>query len=73
MYDRKTQTLKYNSSGNSPDFLKHHDGTIEELTTSGIAFGVTQIDRVEIKEVPFRKGDQILVYTDGLTDAQNAQ
>lgn len=73
VYDPNKETLTYNSSGHNPALLKRQDGVLEELTTTGIAFGVAQMDGVEIREIPFRKGDQILIYTDGLIDAQNHQ
>jgi sigma-B regulation protein RsbU (phosphoserine phosphatase) len=44
---------------------------MEELTTAGIALGVTQLKEVEIKTVAFTPGSLLFLYTDGVIETFN--
>ncbi|MDN3504682.1 MAG: SpoIIE family protein phosphatase [Rhabdochlamydiaceae bacterium] len=72
IYDEKTHKLRYAGVGHPPTLLKKKNGTIEMISTSGIAFGAMHIDDVEIKEVNLEPGDLLVLYTDGVIEAQNS-
>ena len=72
IYDEKTHALKFASVGHPPTLLKKKNGDIEMLSTSGIAFGAMTIDNVEIKEEKLEPGDLLVLYTDGVIEAQNS-
>ena len=71
-YEEKTGTLRYTSMGHPPAILKRASGGIELLTTDGIALGAMQVERVEIKEVQLNSGDMLIMYTDGIIEAQDS-
>lgn len=70
LYDSKTGKLEYCSQGHPPALLRH-DGKLRELSTQGISFGVQEFDRSPIEEIHLRKGDFLLLYTDGVIEAHN--
>jgi len=66
----------YARAGHNPPVLyKKGTDSTSLLQTTGFALGMTRTDRLKnfLKEVkvPFVKGDTILFYTDGLTEARN--
>ncbi len=71
LYDRKTKLLQYTSCGHNPTFLRKADGSLQEITTRGMALGVSPEEKASVHEVELEKGDFLLCYTDGLVEAQN--
>lgn len=63
--------LTYASAGHMPAIWIRADGSLEELTTEGVALGVIEVEQVEVKTVTLPQGSQLLLYTDGVLDAQN--
>jgi len=72
IYDPLTSMLQYSSCGHCPPLLKKEDQTLLELKTSGTALGVIDFHTVETATVPFREGDTLLLYTDGVREAHNS-
>jgi sigma-B regulation protein RsbU (phosphoserine phosphatase) len=68
----ETKRLHYVSCGHLPALLKRANGTIEELTTPGMALGVIPNMEVNAASVQLLPGDMLILYTDGITDAQNS-
>jgi serine phosphatase RsbU (regulator of sigma subunit) len=70
--DPEAGEFSYCSAGHLPALvLREKDGSLEELPRTGMPLGVmegTQWERVSIKVEP---GDAVLLYTDGITEAQN--
>ncbi len=73
LYDRKTKQLQYTSCGHNPVFYRSVSGEVEELVTKGMALGVSPIEKFEKREIQLEVGDSLLLYTDGLVEAQNLQ
>lgn len=71
IFHTQSGELSFASAGHMPAVLIHPDGTFENLTTKGIALGVMKVEAVEVKTLFFPKGSQLLLYTDGVIDAQN--
>lgn len=73
IYHPKTQELQYSSCGHPPALLKRKNGSIEQLQTKGMAFGVTSFEQVEVATVKLLAGDTLLLYTDGVLEAHNLE
>ena len=74
IYDPATRTLDYSSAGHNPPRLKRCvDGSITALDAAGGlplgVFGGLTFEQATVRLVP---GDQLVLYTDGITDATNA-
>lgn len=71
IYNPKDHHLIYCTQGHPPALLLH--GThIQELWTGGIAMGAQQIDVIQTKETTLKNGDLLLIYTDGVLEAHDA-
>jgi phosphoserine phosphatase RsbU/P len=71
--DSENRTLTYVNAGHNPPIHFHAaDGTLEELAATGIAMGV--IDNAAYSQVHLQMGpgDVLVLYTDGITEAENA-
>lgn len=73
LYDPSTKQLHYSSCGHYPALLRTQAGEIRELSTDGIAMGVAPLENVESKMVALSPGDVLLLYTDGVIEAHDAQ
>jgi len=63
--------LTYTNGGHNPPLLVHGDGSSEELTVGGPVIGALEDSRYEEKTIPLAKGDMLVLYTDGITEAQS--
>jgi sigma-B regulation protein RsbU (phosphoserine phosphatase) len=72
---RPTSTeLEYASAGHPPGLLLRRDGSIVPLDASApIIHPALPHWRCEQRVVHMERGDQLLLYTDGLTEAQNGE
>jgi len=65
--------LTFVNAGHTPVYLLRQDGSVQELTTGGIPFGMLEIELPYTQEgVLVRPGDRLLLYTDGIPEAMNA-
>jgi len=63
-------TLTYSSAGHERPVWYHADsGQVEILDTCGYPLGLFRTFPYETREVRLERGDRIIVYTDGVTDA----
>ena len=68
LYNHKTQQLTYINAGHNPPLLVDPQGKFEELKTGGIFIGFMPWE-YERATIPFKKGDTLIMYTDGLVEA----
>ena len=70
----ETRTLTYVNAGHNPPVL-FHTGTSEValLRADGIALGVIDNITLDSVEIGLKSGDIAVLYTDGVTEAINAQ
>jgi len=62
----------YCSAGHNPALLmRAKDGSIEKLERTGIPLGVLEETTWKQKSIAIEPGDVLVLYTDGITDAQN--
>ena len=69
--DPKSKKLQFSCCGHLPALLRRSNGKLEELTTPGIALGVTPIDTVQSLETQLFAGDELYLFTDGVIEAEN--
>ena len=66
--------LNYANGGHNPPIIVHPDGTSTLLpATGGIALGVAPNFQYEESSVILDPGDTLVLYTDGVTEAMNAE
>jgi len=66
-------TLTYVNAGHVPPLVVRADGSVEQLDATGTVLGVHEDFGWEEKELRLRSGDYLLLYTDGITEAQNSR
>lgn len=69
-YDPKSSTLSYCCAGHNPPYL-FQNGTILRLTKGGIPIGLFPDWSYEEATVKLSEGNLFVMYTDGVTEAQN--
>jgi phosphoserine phosphatase RsbU/P len=68
--DARNLRFTYCNAGHVPGLLLR-DGNILELGSDNMVLGVSADEKYKQSFVDLRKGDVLLLYTDGLTDAMN--
>jgi Stage II sporulation protein E (SpoIIE)/PAS fold len=61
--------LSYASAGHPPPFARHADGSIELLWAPDLPIGLRQPDSAAPAEIGLDEGSVVVLYTDGLTEA----
>jgi len=69
-YDTQTRILKYVNAGHEPPILIRPTGEIERLETSGFPIGMFGRVGYASTELQVEAGSHIVIFTDGLADAQ---
>jgi sigma-B regulation protein RsbU (phosphoserine phosphatase) len=73
-YLSDTRTLKYANAGhNLALLLRLGDATCTPLDAEGLVLGVRREVDFEERSIELAAGDRLLLYTDGVTDAQNPE
>jgi serine phosphatase RsbU (regulator of sigma subunit) len=71
-YNAESSTLTYVNAGNPAPILIHSDGLIERLESDSFPVGMFASAQYSAKESAMQPGSRLVIFTDGLTDAQNA-
>jgi sigma-B regulation protein RsbU (phosphoserine phosphatase) len=71
VWNPDAETLTYASGGHNPPIHIHTDGSISLLRSDGIALGVLEEIQLAEDGSRLRKGDVVVFYTDGITEAMN--
>jgi sigma-B regulation protein RsbU (phosphoserine phosphatase) len=67
-----TGELTYTNAGHNPPFIKRSDGTVEKLDKRhGPVIGAMSGMTYDEDRIFLRKGDKIILYTDGVTEAMD--
>lgn len=67
------RALRYVNAGHNTQFLLHAAGGFEELSSTGRPLGLLPGGGYEERQVPLQAGDCLFLFTDGLTEAENAE
>ncbi len=70
--DIANHIFTYSNAGHPPPLLVRSDGTVMELTEGGYAIGMFANSSYKESSVHMGAGDSLLLYTDGVTEAQNS-
>jgi serine phosphatase RsbU (regulator of sigma subunit) len=71
VYTPSTGALTYVNAGQNPPLLRRADGSIERLSGTGIALGMFEGSTYQAVETSVGHGDLLLLYSDGITEAEN--
>jgi serine phosphatase RsbU (regulator of sigma subunit) len=72
--DTRTGELAYSNGGHNPPYVVRGAGGVEPLEgTGGVVLGVLDDLRYREKRVVLRPGDGVFLYTDGVTEAMDAE
>ena len=72
--DTSSRSLTYVNAGHNPPLICHGtDGSFSELPATGIAMGALPDADYTADTMRLGRGDVILLYTDGITEAENAR
>jgi len=72
-YDDRTQRLRYANCGHYSPLLLRSDDTLERLDSTGTVLGLFCEWDCTVEECALRAGDVLALYTDGITEACNAE
>jgi serine phosphatase RsbU (regulator of sigma subunit) len=70
--DPATGRVSYTNAGHNPGLLVRADGTIQLLEANGTPLGLFPAVEYQRVDVTLGRGDLLLLYTDGITEAANA-
>ncbi|MFC2047541.1 SpoIIE family protein phosphatase [Chloroflexota bacterium] len=73
--DTANGTLTYCNAGHNPPYLlkAQNDKAVQELHNTGMVLGAVEDVTLKRETVQLAAGDMLLLYTDGVTEAQNLQ
>ncbi len=72
-YDPVTRTLDYINAGHNNPILRRASGLIERLDIGGLPIGIQPEVKYESARVTLAPGDWLIIFTDGLVEAENAR
>jgi phosphoserine phosphatase RsbU/P len=72
-YDPERRTLDYINAGHNNPILRRAGGQIERLNVGGLPFGIMPDAKYESASVSLAPGDWLILFTDGLVEAENAR
>ena len=70
-YDPRTGEMEFVNAGQTPPLLRRQNGSIERLTTGGIALGMFEGSTYEAGTAQLEPGDALVMYSDGITEAED--
>lgn len=73
IYDHLRGEIEYANAGHNHPMLVRNDGHIEFLKTTGPALGIMSPYDYQIQTARMNSGDEILFYTDGITETMNTE
>jgi sigma-B regulation protein RsbU (phosphoserine phosphatase) len=72
-YDPVHRTLDYINAGHNNPILRRASGQIQRLDVGGLPFGIQPEVKYESATVTLAPGDWLIIFTDGLVEAENAR
>lgn len=73
IFEPHTGFFRYTNAGHNPPLLLRADGTIEEIATTGVPLGLLPQAPYGAGETVLEPGDTLVLYTDGLVEANNPE
>jgi hypothetical protein len=72
-YDAARRTFHYINAGHNNPILRRASGLIERLDVGGLPLGILPDAKYESASVTLAPGDWLIIFTDGLVEAENAR
>ena len=72
-YDTLRRTLDYINAGHNNPILRRASGQIERLDVGGLPLGIMPEIKYQSGSVTLAPGDWLIIFTDGLVEAENAR
>jgi len=72
-YDTANRSFHYINAGHNNPILRRANGQIERLDVGGLPFGILPEAKYDSATVTLAPGDWLLIFTDGLVEAENAR
>jgi phosphoserine phosphatase RsbU/P len=72
-YDPARRTLDYINAGHNTPIVRRANGQIERLDVGGLPFGIVPEAPYESATIALAPGDWLIIFTDGLVEAENAR
>ena len=73
VYSPSTGMLSYVNAGQNPPLVRRRDGRYERLGPTGVALGMFDRSTYATAEVLLESGDTLIMYSDGITEAEDPQ
>jgi sigma-B regulation protein RsbU (phosphoserine phosphatase) len=74
IFNTTTGEIEYSNGGHNPPYIMKADGKVQPLEMAGgIALGVMEGMSYDVNRIELQPGDGIFLYTDGVTEAFNAE
>ena len=70
LFDPRTGDLEYVNAGQTPPLLLRASGTVEKLSTGGIALAMFEQSTYQAGHTRLDPGDALIMYSDGITEAE---
>jgi sigma-B regulation protein RsbU (phosphoserine phosphatase) len=71
--DHAAHRLRYSNAGHNFPLLRRADGSLEELGDGGLLLGLFPDATYEAGDVPFGPGDSLLLFSDGIPEANDTR
>jgi serine phosphatase RsbU (regulator of sigma subunit) len=72
-YDAAQRVFYYINAGHNNPILRRSNGSIERLDVGGLPIGIQTEAKYESASVALAPGDWLIIFTDGLVEAENAR
>src|ERR1700683_4737919 len=72
-YDAARRTFNYINAGHNTPILRRSNGAIERLDVGGLPIGIQPEAKYESASVALAPGDWLIIFTDGLVEAENTR
>ncbi len=72
-YDAANRTFHYINAGHNNPILRRANGLIERLDVGGLPLGILSDAKYESASVTLAPSDWLIIFTDGLVEAENAR
>jgi phosphoserine phosphatase RsbU/P len=70
--DRENETIQFVNAGHNPGYLLV-DGRLEQIRSHGLPIGILGNSRYKAQTRPFPAGSYAVLYSDGITEAENVE
>jgi sigma-B regulation protein RsbU (phosphoserine phosphatase) len=71
--DPATHKFTYTNCGHNPALVVRADGSVTQLGPCGMPVGLMEVGNYSEVEDTFHLGDTLVLYTDGITEAENPE